>query len=106
MMMRLPKNRPPSHPGDILRAEFLEPLGISQSEFARRCGFSSHRPINELINHKRGVSTEMSLVLSKALGPSPAFWSNLQRNWELWHTLRNGAADKRLDRVERIHIAG
>lgn len=101
--MALPKHRPPAHPGEILDREFLAPLELSQSEFARRCGFSSHRPINELVNRKRGVSTEMALILSKALGPGPAFWLNLQRDWELWHAQRSTPAQRRLESVERVN---
>lgn len=98
----LPKNLPPPHPGEIIDEEFLKPLQISQAEFARRCGFGSHRPINEIIKKKRGISSEMALILHKALGPSPELWLNLQQNWGLWHTIHSEKAQRRLTRVKAV----
>ena len=78
----LPKNRTTTHPGEILLHEFLEPLEISQSEFARHLDISIQR-VNELIRGKRGVTPDTAWLLSKALGTSPAFWMNLQVNYDL-----------------------
>jgi addiction module HigA family antidote len=62
---RLPKHRPPTHPGEGLRAEFLIPLGIPQSEFARRLGVSFPR-LNGIIIGRRGVRTDTALRLSRS----------------------------------------
>ena len=78
----LPKNRTTTHPGENLLHEFLEPLEISQSEFARHLDISIQR-VNELIRGKRGVTPDTAWLLSKALGTSPEFWMNLQVNYEL-----------------------
>ena len=78
----LPKNRTTTHPGEILLHKFLEPLEISQSEFARHLDISIQR-VNELIRGKRGVTPDTAWLLSKALGTSPEFWMNLQVNYEL-----------------------
>ncbi len=78
----LPKNRTTTHPGEILLHEFLEPLEISQSEFARHLDISIQR-VNELIRGKRGVTPDTAWLLSKALGTSPEFWMNLQVNYDL-----------------------
>ena len=84
----LPKKRPPTHPGEMLLKEFLEPAGITQIQFSQHIGWTYAR-LNEIINGKRGVSADSALTLSEALGNTPQFWLNLQRNWELWHALQN-----------------
>lgn len=84
----LPKKRPPTHPGEMLLKEFLEPAGMTQIQFSQHIGWTYAR-LNEIINGKRGVSADSALTLSEALGNTPQFWLNLQRNWELWHALQN-----------------
>jgi len=71
----------PVHPGDVLQDE-LEKIGITQSALARHIGIMP-KTINEICRGKRGISAEMAMKLSKALGGSPQFWLNLQNNWEL-----------------------
>ena len=80
----LPSARPPTHPGEMLLEEFLEPGGISQAELARRMG-KTPASINELVKGKRGVSAEMALLLAGIFGTTAEFWMNLQMSWELWH---------------------
>ncbi|MCP4659972.1 MAG: HigA family addiction module antidote protein [bacterium] len=83
----LPKNRPPTHPGEMLIEEFLEPLEISQRAFADHLGWTYAR-LNEIIKGRRGVSADSALALGEALSTGPEFWLNLQRDWDLWHSLR------------------
>ena len=78
----LPKNRTPTHPGEILLEEFLKPLGVTQVAFAEHIGVSVQR-VNELIRGKRGVTPETAWLLSQALGTTPQFWVNLQSNHDL-----------------------
>ena len=80
-MTRIPKNRPSVHPGLVLQDE-LEEIGLSQSALALHIGVLP-KTINEICRGKRGISVETAWKLSKALGASPAFWLNLQNNWEL-----------------------
>ncbi len=82
-MTTLPKNRPPTHPGEILRKDFLEPLGLSQREVADRMGVSYVR-FNELVNGRRGVTPDTALRLARLFGTTPEFWLNGQRNLDLW----------------------
>jgi len=82
--MRVPKHRPPTHPGEILLKDFLEPFGISQTELAQAIHVPYQR-INELVNQKRGVTPSTALRLSKFFGNSAEFWLNLQQSWELYH---------------------
>jgi addiction module HigA family antidote len=72
--------------------EFLKPLGISQSAFARQLDVSFPR-LNEIINGKRGVTTDTALRLARVTGMSPEFWLGLQQDWDLWHALRSEEAN-------------
>jgi antitoxin HigA-1 len=83
--MKLPKYRPPTHPGEMLLLEFLEPMEITQQTLAKAIDVPYQR-VNELVNGKRGITPSTALRLSKLLGNSPDFWLNLQNAWELYHT--------------------
>jgi addiction module HigA family antidote len=87
-MRRLPTNRPPTHPGEMLLKEFLEPMKISQTEFARRIGVSWPR-LNELINKRRGVTPDTALRLAQVLRMPADFWLGLQMDWDLWHVINS-----------------
>jgi antitoxin HigA-1 len=78
----IPKNRLPTHPGQILLLEFMVPLELTQVAFAKHLGISVQR-LNELINGKRGVTPETAWLLSSALRTSPQFWMNLQATYDL-----------------------
>ncbi|QMS90809.1 HigA family addiction module antidote protein [Nostoc edaphicum CCNP1411] len=85
--MRVPKYRPPSHPGEILLKDFLDPMGITQRELADALHVPYQR-INELVNQKRGITPSTAIRLSKFFGNSSEFWLNLQQNWELYYVLK------------------
>jgi len=90
-MTTLPKHRPPTHPGEMLLEEFLEPLGMTQSRLAELIRVSYPR-VNEIINGKRGVTPDTALRLARLFGTTPEFWLNGQRNWDLWHAMRSPEA--------------
>lgn len=71
----------PVHPGEVLQDE-LEEIGLTQTALAKHIGILP-KTVNEICRGKRGISAEMAMKLSKALGGSPQFWLNLQNNWEL-----------------------
>jgi antitoxin HigA-1 len=71
----------PVHPGEVIRDE-LEEINLTQSALANHIGVLP-KTINEICRGKRGISAEMAVKLSKALGGSPQFWLNLQNNWEI-----------------------
>jgi addiction module HigA family antidote len=83
-MVRIPTNRPPTHPGEMLLTEFLEPLGLTQKQLADSIHVPYQR-INEIINGKRGVTPSTALRLAKFFGVSNDFWLNLQLRWDLYH---------------------
>ena len=94
----LPKNRVPTHPGEILLEEFLKPLGITQVAFAEHIGVPVQR-VNELVRAKRGVSPDTAWLLSQALDTTPQFWVNLQANFDL-------ATNRPKKRVRKLRRAG
>lgn len=83
-MVRIPKDRPPTHPGEMLLTEFLEPLGLTQKQLADSIHVPYQR-INEIINGRRGVTPSTALRLAKFFGMSSDFWLNLQLRWDLYH---------------------
>ena len=95
----LPKYRAPTHPGEILEKDFLMPMEISQSRLAEHLGCKPGK-INEIVNCKRGITPEMALSLSDALGTSAEFWLNLQGNFDLWH------AQQEHEKVRKIARTG
>ena len=83
----LPMKRRPTHPGEMLREDFLPDYGLTASGFAKSIGVS-RRTVNELLHEHRGVSVRMALFLSRYFGNSPEFWLNAQRNVDLWDALQ------------------
>ncbi len=83
----IPKNRRPSHPGEILLELYLKPSGMSQLELARRMGVPIQR-VNTLINGRRDMSPETAILLSKVLKTSSQYWMNLQMNCDLYDAQR------------------
>ena len=83
-MMRT-RNRPPAHPGRILRNLYLTPLGVSNTKLAETLGVS-RKAISQIVNERKSVTPEMALRLSRAFpNTSPEFWLNLQKTYDLWH---------------------
>ena len=86
-MVRIPTHRPPTHPGEMLLEEFLQPMGLTQRDLAAKLHVPYQR-INELVRGRRGVSPGTALRLAKFFGTSAAFWLNLQLRWDLYHAQR------------------
>ena len=77
----MPMKNPP-HPGNLVRFECIEPLGLSITEAAKILGVT-RQTLNNLVNGKAGISAEMAVRLSKAFGSSPEMWLRLQVNYDL-----------------------
>lgn len=75
--------RRPTHPGEMLREDFLPDYGLTTSGLAEAIGVS-RQSINELLHERRGISPAMALRLAKLFGNSPEFWLNAQRAVDLW----------------------
>jgi len=82
-MVRIPTNRSPTHPGEMLLEEFLEPMGISQRELASAIHVPYQR-VNEIINKKRGITPSTALRLAKFFSVTEDFWLSLQLRWDLY----------------------
>lgn len=100
LQRRLPAERPPTHPGEMLLKEFLEPLGITQSAFAIRLGVSFPR-LNEIVRGKRSVTPDTALRLARVLGMPAEFWLGLQTDWDLWHAMHGERAEE-IARLEPV----
>jgi addiction module HigA family antidote len=85
----------PVHPGEILLEEFLKPLGLSQTEFAKKIGVHS-RTVYDIVKGKRKISPEMAIKLSEFFKTTPQFWMNFQRDYDLWK------AYKRLEKESKV----
>ena len=79
----IPRHRKPTHPGEILLEEFLQPMELSQVELAHRMEVPVQR-VNTLVNGKRDVTAETAILLSRALKTTPEFWMNLQDAHDLY----------------------
>lgn len=91
----IPEKRIPNHPGDILLLEFLEPLQVTQVQLAKHLGLPTQR-INEIVNHKRGITPETALLLSRALETSAEFWLNLQSAYDLAQARQGRVGQKKI----------
>lgn len=79
----LPKNRAPLHPGEILKYEFLEPYGLTLTQFAQHVGWSLAK-VSEIVNGKRGITPETALSLSDVFGTTPELWLGMQMDFDIW----------------------
>lgn len=79
----MPMHDPP-HPGEHVRLNCLEPLGLSVTDGAKALGVS-RQALSALVNGKAGVSPEMAVRLSKVFGSTVRHWMQLQMNYDLWH---------------------
>ena len=73
---------PPIHPGEVLREDFLRPLGMSQYALAKALGVAEIR-ISEIVNGKRAISPDTALRLARYFGTSPEFWLSMQTTFDL-----------------------
>jgi len=98
-MVRIPTNRQPTHPGEMLIEEFLIPMHITQRELADAIHVPYQR-VNELINKKRGVTPSTALRLARFFGVSADFWLNLQVRCDLYKAQENEKAE--LDTIQPV----
>ena len=102
-MVLIPTHRVPTHPGEMLLEEFLEPMGLSQRDLAEGIHVPYQR-VNELVNGRRGVTPSTALRLAKFFNMTPDFWLNLQQRWDLYHAA-HAEADE-LKQITRRRAAG
>ena len=92
----------PTHPGEMLREDFLPDYGLTVTSFANALGVT-RQTANELLRERRAVSAEMALRLARLFGNAPEFWLNAQRAVDLWKIERN--KKKVLQRISPLNAA-
>ena len=76
--------RRPTHPGSIIKEDYLLPLSITIKDMADTLGVS-RKTLSKIINERGAITPDMALRLSRAFDTTPDFWLNLQQNYDLWH---------------------
>ena len=94
--------RRPTHPGEMLREDFLPDYGLTVTALAEALGVS-RQTVNELLRERRALSPEMALRLSRLFSNSPEFWLNAQRAVDLWDAAQAIKAD--VERIKPLHAA-
>lgn len=89
-------SRKPTHPGEMLREEFMPDFGLSVASLAKHLAVS-RQTVNELVLERRAVTPEMALRLARVFGTSPQYWLNMQRNIDLWESL-----DLNADKIAQV----
>jgi antitoxin HigA-1 len=102
-MLRIPTNRRPVHPGEVLREEFLEPMGLSQVELADRLGIPFQR-VNMIVREKRAVTPDTALRLSRLFGNTVDFWMNLQLACDVYEAEHSPDA-RSIQKIEQFKMA-
>lgn len=104
--MSVPNDRPmkrrPTHPGEMLREDFLPDYGLTVASLAESVGVS-RQSINELLRGRRAVTPEMALRFSRLFGNTPEFWLNAQRAVDLWDAVQSIKAE--VARIKPLQVA-
>jgi len=100
----LTTKRKPATVGEILREEFIEPLGLTQGALANAMGVQ-RKHVNELCNDRRNVTAATALILGRVFGNRPEFWLNIQRRIDLWQAMNSPGERKRIERAKPIQRA-
>jgi len=88
--------RKPTHPGIIVKEDYLAPLSISIKDMAENLGVS-RKTLSKILNERGSVTPDMALRLSRAFNTSPDLWLNLQKNYDLWNAEKESKSWKRVE---------
>ena len=99
-MDRLSQTRCPSHPGEILQGLYLDPLGLSIDEFAKKISISPDI-IAALVKEEISITIDLALRFSQAFNTTPELWLNLQRNLDLWKARRGDQTWRLIQPIQR-----
>jgi len=92
------RKRPPTHPGGILKRQYMEPLSLTVSELAVLLGVS-RKTLSKIINERGSITPDMALRLSKAFKTTPELWLNMQQNYDLWQASNKSADWKTVEAI-------
>lgn len=97
----LPTHRRPTTPGEMLRHEFMEPMGLTQQALADALGID--RPdLNAILNDRRSITVKMALRLQRVLGVPARFWMNVQQTLDLWDAIHDPETRREIKRLKRL----
>ncbi len=96
--------RKPASVGEILREEFLQPMGLTQGALAEAMGVP-RKHVSELCNDRRSVTAATALILARVFGNSADFWLNVQRRNDLWEAMNSERQRWRIERAKPISPA-
>jgi len=99
-VIRTPRRRPPTSPGEMLAEEFLKPLRMTQKELAKRIHVSLPR-VNEIVRGKRSITPDTALRLARLFKTSPEFWLHGQLAWDLYHTTHSRTS-KEIEKIRPL----
>jgi antitoxin HigA-1 len=97
--MEIAETLPPMHPGEMLREEYLIPLGISAGALAKACDVPRNR-IERIAAEQRGITGDTAVRLARVLGTTPDFWMNLQSRYAIKMAVK--ASGKKLNKLQPI----
>lgn len=92
------RKRVPTHPGGILRRQYMEPLSLTVSALAITLGVS-RKTLSKILNERGDLTPDMALRLSQAFKTSPELWLNLQRNYDLWEAAHKSSDWKLVEAI-------
>ncbi len=98
--MRRKITRKRTHPGELIREEYMKPLKLSVTSLAASLGIS-RKTLSTIVNERAGVTPDMALRLSRAFSTSPELWMNMQQGYDLW-VAENGNSD--WQKVEPVYV--
>jgi len=96
--------RKPVSVGEMLREEFMEPLGLTQGQLAEAMGVP-RKHVNELCTDRRMITADTALMLARVFGNSADFWLNLQRRNDLWEAMHSPERRQRIERAKPLERA-
>jgi antitoxin HigA-1 len=99
-MVQIPTHRPPTHPGEMLLEEFLNPMSLTQRELADVI-YVPYQRINDFVHGRRSVTPGTAMRLAKFFNMSADFWMNLQMRWDMYHVQQEETAI--LKKIEPVH---
>jgi len=102
-MVRIPTHRDPTHPGEMLLEEFLNPMGLTQRELASAIHVPYQR-INDIVNGRRGITPSTALRLAKYFNMSADFWMNVQLRWDMYFAQQDEITI--LETIHPLSVAG
>jgi addiction module HigA family antidote len=96
------RKREPTHPGNIIKRHYIEPLSITIKDLADILGVS-RKTISKIVNERGAITSDMALRLSRAFKTTPELWLNLQRNYDLWHASNDSRDWQNVQPLEKTH---